>query len=85
MTTEMQTETASLDNGLLMGGFVIGLMVGIVTALFSGTRLRPRLSESTEMLRDKLEAIKPVDPLTQSLEEGKAAARRRRTELGIQR
>lgn len=80
-----ETKTASLDSGLLIGGFVIGLVAGGLTALFSGKRLRPQLSRPTDLLLDKLETIKPVDPLTQSLEEGKAAARRRRAELGIER
>lgn len=75
-----------LDGGLLVSGFVIGLLVGAITALFNGgSRARQGLLETGETLRDKLESIVPTDPIAESLAEGKAAARRRRAELGLEK
>lgn len=75
-----------LDGGLLVSGFVIGLLVGVITALFNGgSRARQGLLETGETLRDKLESIVPTDPIAESLAEGKAAARRRRAELGLEK
>jgi len=75
-----------LDGDLLVSGFVIGLLVGAITALFNGgSRARQGLLETGETLRDKLESIVPTDPIAESLAEGKAAARRRRAELGLEK
>lgn len=75
-----------LDGGLLVSGFVIGLLVGAITALFNGgSRARQGLLETGETLRDKIESIVPTDPIAESLAEGKAAARRRRAELGLEK
>ena len=77
----------SLDSGLLLGGFVIGLIVGGVAALFrtprSGNDVRHQLVESGDSLRGKLESVIVHDPVAESMAEGKAAARRRRIELGF--
>lgn len=76
-----------LDSGLLLGGFVIGLIVGGVAALFrtprSGNAVRQQLAESGDTLRGKLESVIVSDPVAESMAEGKAAARRRRLELGF--
>lgn len=81
-----ENNEAGLDSGLLAGGFIIGLLVGAVTALFNGgNRARQSLAETGDALRDKLEAIVPTDPIAESLAEGKAAARRRRAELGLEK
>jgi len=75
-----------LDGGLLVSGFVIGLLVGAITALFNGgSRARQGLLETGETLREKLESIVPTDTIAESLAEGKAAARRRRAELGLEK
>jgi len=76
-----------LDSGLLLGGFVIGLIVGGVAALFrtprSGNDVRHQLVESGDTIRGKLESVIVNDPVAESMAEGKAAARRRRIELGF--
>lgn len=80
-------EKRELDSGLLFGGFVTGLVIGGIVALFkaprSGQALRQQLSENTEQIREKIESARPVDPLAESIAEGKAAAKRRRQELGF--
>lgn len=77
----------SLDSGLLLGGFVMGLIIGGVAALFrtprSGNDVRQQLIESGDTLRGKLESAIVSDPVAESMAEGKAAARRRRAELGF--
>ncbi|MEP6986612.1 MAG: YtxH domain-containing protein [Chloroflexota bacterium] len=77
----------NLDSGLLLGGFVIGLIVGGVAALFrtprSGNDIRQQLVESGDNLRGKIESVIVSDPVAESMAEGKAAARRRRIELGF--
>ncbi len=77
----------SLDSGLLLGGFLIGLIIGGIAALFrtprSGNDVRQQLVESGDSLRGKLESVIVTDPLAESMAEGKAAARARRLELGF--
>ena len=77
----------NLDSGLLFGGFVLGLFIGGIAALFrtprSGTDLRQQLVASGDTLRGKLESAIVSDPVAESMAEGKAAARRRRAELGF--
>jgi hypothetical protein len=80
-------EDESLDSGLLVSGFVVGLLLGGVFALFRAPKketIRQQLTETGENLRQKIESVVPADPIAESLAEGKAAARRRRAELGIQ-
>ncbi len=77
-----------LDIGALIWGLIFGLIGGGLAALFfaprSGTETRQQLSETSQQLREKLEAgLTPTDPVAESLAEGKAAARRRRAELGL--
>ncbi len=77
----------SLDSGLLLGGFVIGLILGGIGTLFraprSGSDSRQQLVEGGDTLREKIESVIVTDPLVESIAEGKAAARRRRIELGF--
>ncbi len=77
----------SLDSGLLLGGFLIGLIVGGIAALFrtsrSGNDVRKQLAESGDSIRGKIESVIATDPLAESMAEGKAAARARRLELGF--
>ncbi len=81
------SQETSLDSGLLLGGFVIGLMVGGIVALFrtprSGNDVRQQLVESGDSIRGKIESVIVADPLAESMAEGKAAARARRLELGF--
>ncbi len=76
-----------LDSGTLIGGFLIGLLVGGIAALFkaprSGLHVRQQIAQAGEQVRDKLEFAVPADPIAESLAEGKATARRRRNELGL--
>lgn len=79
-------DNKQLDNGLLFGGFLFGLIIGGVAALFrtprSGSEVRQQIAGSGDTLRNKLETV-VSDPLAESMAEGKAAARRRRLELGF--
>ncbi len=76
-----------LDSGMLIGGFVIGLIVGGIAALFrtprSGNDIRQQIAESGDKVRGKIESVIVNDPVAESMAEGKAAARRRRIELGF--
>jgi gas vesicle protein len=76
-----------LDRGTLVAGFVIGLVVGGVLTLFkaprSGQQVRQQITQAGEQVRNKLELAVPADPIAESIAEGKAAARRRRSELGL--
>jgi gas vesicle protein len=77
-----------LNISALIWGLVMGLVIGGVAALFrtprSGNEMRQLLAESEQTLRERIEAtVIPVDPVAESMAEGKAAARRRRAELGL--
>jgi gas vesicle protein len=75
-----------IRGGALFVGFVMGLVVGSLFALFnapeSGDETRRKL---TENVRNTLESITPTDPIAEGIAEGKAAAHRRRIELGLER
>lgn len=77
----------TLDTGMFVAGFVIGVLAGGITALFrvpqSGRLTRQKIGESGDNLINKLESVVPSDPIAEGLAEGKAAARRRQSELGI--
>lgn len=80
------SDNNQLDNGMLFGGLILGVIVGGVVALFrtprSGSEARQQITDSGDTLRNKLESV-VSDPLAESMAEGKAAARRRRLELGF--
>ncbi|MCA9911234.1 MAG: YtxH domain-containing protein [Anaerolineae bacterium] len=75
---------------MICGG-IVGLLAGTAAALWwlpkSGKRLRDDAAEAVESagrgLRSRAEAVVPTDPIAESLAEGKAAARRRLRELGL--
>ncbi len=75
---------------MLIFGMLVGLAVGGVLTLLkapkSGAVLRHDVAESVsetgQNLRTTIESVVPSDPVAESLAEGKAAARRRLTELG---
>jgi gas vesicle protein len=77
----------TLDTGAFLAGLMIGLAVGGLTALFkapqSGRQTRDQLTQTGDTLVSKLEAVVPTDPIAEGLAEGKAAARRRQSELGL--
>jgi gas vesicle protein len=78
-----------------MGSFVcsgvIGLVAGLVAALWylpsSGKHLRESLlravRRTTRNLQTQVDSAMPSDPVAESIAQGKAAARRRRDELGL--
>jgi hypothetical protein len=71
-----------LDNGATFWGFFFGLVIGTILTLMRGPRLTlPDPQEVRQEIRDKIDAITPGDPITESIAEGKAAARRRLAEL----
>jgi gas vesicle protein len=73
--------------GWVVTGFVVGLIIAATIMLFrapqSGRMTRRQITASGDSLRDKLEAAVPSDPIAESMAEGKAAAQRRRAELGL--
>ena len=84
-----EAEKSELDGGLLIFGMIVGLIVGGLVTLFkapaSGQAFRRQIvSETGQNLRTTIEAVVPSDPLAESMAEGKAAARRRLSELGEQ-
>jgi len=86
-----RTSNNSLDGGLLVLGLIVGLVaggvVGLLNAPRSGRATRNQISSSVnetgESLRHTVERVAPSDPIGESIAEGKAAARRRRAELGL--
>lgn len=77
----------TLDTGMFIAGFLFGLLAGGITALFkvpqSGQKTRQQISATGDNLMNKLESVVPSDPIAEGLAEGKAAARRRQSELGL--
>jgi len=81
-----------IEPGALIFGMLVGILFGAIVALFkfpkTGRSLREDVSTSLaatgQQLRARVEAAIPTDPVAESLAEGKAAARRRRGELGLE-
>lgn len=86
----MANNAPRLDPDAALGGFFLGMIVGGFMTLFRGPRLRQQdmqraseqLKAASEDARQRLEALTPGDPISESIAEGKEAARRRRAELG---
>ncbi len=82
----LQPETNS--DGMLISGFLLGLLTGGIVALFRlprpGLLAAKRLSTEGMHTRESLTVISPVDSVAASIAEGKAAARRRRIEMGLE-
>jgi gas vesicle protein len=74
------------DNGTLIFGIILGVIVGGLVALLksptSGILLNRQIGAPGQGVRSTLSAVIPRDPVAESMAEGKAAARRRMTELG---
>lgn len=83
------TQNESLDGGMVVAGFLMGLLIGGGVALFraphSGDETRQRITSAGQQIRERIEVtVTPADPVADSIAEGKAAARRRRSELGFE-
>lgn len=70
--------------GAVFGFIVVGL-VTLFTAPKGSTENRQQLAQVTQQVRTRIETAipSPVDPVEESLAEGKATAKQRREELGI--
>ncbi len=85
------SKRSRMDEDSAFGGFLLGMMIGGVIALFRFPRLRKaNLDEAQERLRkagkeagSQLEKMVPRDPISENIAEGKEAAQRRRRELGL--
>jgi gas vesicle protein len=83
------------DNNSAIWGFIWGLVIGGVIAVLRAPRLNvvkfqnaqplEQLKQVQQEIREKLSSVVQNDPLSESIAEGKAAARRRLAELGISR
>lgn len=92
MTDRRRGEGGGLREGAVITGVFWGMLAGGLWALLRGPRLsvsetiaasRERITEAGTELRERVEAVAPRDPISESIAEGKAAARRRLAELGL--
>lgn len=87
MPTNKDVPRADVDRITLIWGFVFGALVGGVAALLGFPKQQKpphqQVKAAALMLKDKLEAVVPTDPVEDSMSAGKAAAKRRRDELGL--
>jgi gas vesicle protein len=91
MAKKAKSEGFELDGGMLLWGMFFGLLAGGIATLLTAPKsgpafrrqLRGSVEQTTTTLRERAESIVPTDPVEESLAEGKAAARRRRAELGV--
>ena len=76
-----------LNDQAAFWGFLVGLLLGGIVTLFrapqAGKTTLQRLAGLGQTVRDKLENATPTDPVMDSMAVGKAAARRRLEELGL--
>ncbi len=86
MTTTNQPRN-DVSAGWLIAGLLLGFLFGGVVALLrvprSGTATRQQVAQTAETVRSRVEAVIPSDAIADGLADGKAAARRRRSELGL--
>ena len=85
-------ERFELDGGMTFWGVLVGLAAGALYALLNAPRsgaatrhqITSAVNETSETIRERIDAVVPsTDPITESIAEGKAAARRRRAEMGL--
>ena len=82
----MANDTRKFPNDqALFAGFRLGLYIGAVVAFFRMPRfyLPDRLRKASDQNSVRLPGGKLSDPIAESIAEGKEAARRRRSELGL--
>jgi gas vesicle protein len=76
-----------IDGRMLAFGVVLGMVVGGILTLFTAPRRTKDVGQAmttlTERARVKIETAAPSDPIEESFAVGRAAARRRREELGL--
>ncbi|MCA9912722.1 MAG: hypothetical protein H6671_03455 [Anaerolineaceae bacterium] len=74
-------------DGMLILGFLLGLLTGGLVALFwlprPGLLASKRLSTEGMHAHEALTVASPVDSVAASIAEGRAAAHRRRIEMGL--
>ncbi len=84
--TQNRRALPEIDRGTLLGGMVLGLIVGGLVTLFTAPtgskENRKQLDEFTQQVRERVETAIPSDPIEESMAAGKAAAARRRDEMG---
>jgi gas vesicle protein len=72
--------------GLVIGG-AAGAIFGLLKAPRSGAATRQYLTygitQTGESIREKIDDVVTADPVGESIAEGKAAAQRRRAQLGL--
>lgn len=77
----------AIDRAALSWGLIVGFLLGALYTLLKAPRspqaVREQITETGAALRERIEAALPPDPIAQGLAEGRAAARRRRAELGL--
>lgn len=92
MTEHDERRAGGLREGSVVMGLFWGLLIGGLWTLVRGPRLsvketlsasRERIVDAGSDLRERVEAAVPRDPISESIAEGKAAARRRLAELGL--
>jgi len=80
-----------VDGGMIAWGAVFGFVIGGLVTLFtapkSGKENRQQITQTAENVQKqvKISLPAPNDPVKDSLAEGKAAARRRRDQMGVER
>lgn len=83
-----QKNPARMDKVFLFWGFIFGgVSGGLLTLLMAPKRSRntqQQIVTLSQSVREKIEASIPADPIEDSMAAGKAAARRRRDELGLE-
>lgn len=71
-----------LNNDTVFSGFITGLIAGGLVTLFRGPRIRLNLSQTRTQIAEAVQETFS-DPISESILEGKQAAQRRRSELGL--
>ncbi|MGQ9887421.1 MAG: YtxH domain-containing protein [Aggregatilineales bacterium] len=76
-------------NALVLGlicGALVGAVIGLFTTPRSGSQVRREITRTGQALVARIEETAAAqDAMAESMEAGKAAARRRRADLGLRR
>lgn len=82
--TQGRPDIAALVWGIIWG-LLAGALIGLFIAPRAGSETRREISRSSQALVNRIEAATPPDPVADSMAAGKAAAHRRRVDLGLER